>query len=122
MNENLDMKNRNDNETLYLNDIFNFLKEKIKNNNNNIFILKKRIANEIKIQIWVKDFISKSIRDFIYDIDDINKKIIHNDKLKENNKDLKILLKEKEKCLVFCIYFHDNCLKNNNKIKYIFKE
>ena len=36
-----------------------------------------------------------------------------------NNDDLKIRLKENEKYLNFCTYFFDNCLKGNNKIKYL---
>lgn len=112
--------NSNERDKEYLKNILNFLKENIEIKNNYIILLKKMISNEIKTLIWVKDFITKLIREIRYDIDDINKSINHNNKIKVVNHELKLKLKENEKLLNFCTYFHDNCFKGNKKIKYLF--
>ena len=124
MNEIFDINPKNDDneEKIYIITIFNYLRDNIELNNNYALILKKKIADEIKNLIWVKDLINKSIRELRYDIDDINKNIDRNKKLNIDYNKLELKKKENEKCLFFCTYFHDNCLNGNNKIKYLLKD
>ena len=117
---NLNINNENDNkEKIFLMNIHDFLKKHTETRKKYIIFMRQLISDEIKTLLWVKDFITKLIKELRYDIDDVNKNIALNNKMNINNDDLKIRLKENEKYLNFCTYFFDNCLKGNNKIKYL---
>ena len=92
------------------------MKQKNAEKNKIIRNIRLNISDEIKMLIWVKNFISKLINEIRNDIDDI-KYYLTND---ENNEDLKNELNKNEKLLFFCVYFYDNCIKGSNNTKYFF--
>ena len=106
----------NKNEEIYLKKVIDFMKQKNAEKNKIIRNIRLNISDEIKMLIWVKNFISKLINEIRNDIDDI-KYYLTND---ENNEDLKNELNKNEKLLFFCVYFYDNCIKGSNNTKYFF--
>ena len=111
-----DKNNENLNEKIFLNQAINYMKALIEKENKNIRELNEMKTDVIKSNSGIKYFLSKSIQDLRYDIDELNYKI-----KKNKNHDYKGELKENEKRLLISTYIYDNCLNGNNKVKTLFQ-